>query len=368
MKRHPHLLSPAAMIAFDAMRAAITQACSVAELRRMAETGRPLTALDGFPYLYAGILLARQERLTDAMTCLRLVPPHPFITLLIEYIEQYQAFSSSTPLFQDPAIYDVHNQTVFYRTYLPSTMGAVCDFVRTVPLPSAGMATIMDIGPGNGYLLAEILRTLTAQHGLKKLTCILIEPSRAMLERCIDHCRQQVTVPLECLGIQAAIERVPPQEWERIHAASPIWFINASGSLHHLPRDQKGPILRQLQCVAAPLLLSEFDAAIDVPERDSPQLVYSVANYMMPHFASVYEDERLSTVQRLALLRQYYLVEALHMLTKPRAERGDYQATADEWRAILKAVDGVVANERDTVCMGGQRITFSFHVNFPRPR
>ncbi len=323
-----------------------------------------LTNIQKFPCIYAGLLLARHLRIADAMAMLHHAQDHAIIRFVIEFLEAHKSLTPAAQLFQDPQIYNVHNQTPLYKEFLSNTLLAIQQFACANPPPQGDSACIVDIGPGNGYLLVKIINALLEKYPLKNLTLILLEPSQNMLDCCVPYCRENIKIPIQFDLICAKMESLPCEEKLRVLTKRPIWFVNAAASLHHIPGETKGMVLKVLKEMSTQLLLSEFHGNLDRPDRDTPELIYAAFIHIAHSFESVLANQTIPAWQRLALLRQYYLIEFLNIVAKPRLERLDFIAPDASWQKLIESIGGTVERKFDTVRKGQQLITFTMDVRF----
>lgn len=346
------------------IRKAVESGQSLADCLDLARQLKNLTDTRHFSFFYMGLLLARHGRIADALQSLSFLKENCLAGLLADFLKEHGSLMPKGTLFQDPRIYDIHNQTRLYKEFMPNTVEAILSFARKSPPLGGKNAVIMDVGPGNGYLLEGILKNLLKIYPLERIRLFLIESSLPMLDRCVAYCREKIPVPIDFVPIHSTIEAITEEVENQIRKSTPIWFINASASLHHMPAHVKEEILKKLKTFSSRLLLSEFNACLDIPERDSPQLAYSAMSYFNPPFESVINDRDIAAEKGRALLRQYYMVETINILAKSRLARGDYQATAGEWEALLEKAGGRILCKTNTSNIGYEGYTFTMEVSF----
>jgi hypothetical protein len=134
----------------------------------------------------------------------------------------------------------------------------------------------MDIGPGNGVLLVGMIKRLNHLYPLDQLELILIEQSPQMLAAAEKLCKESFSFPITVMPVAGKIEELSPQAFAAIEEKKPIWLINGSLSLHHMPREIKIPTLTKLASLGAPCFIAEANSNHDSPEQDSPELIHSV--------------------------------------------------------------------------------------------
>lgn len=314
------------------------------------------------PFTYAGILLASGDRLEEAIQVLRLQPELSFNQVLADYIEERREFLPATTTFQQTAPYDIWTRTTIYQNYLASTLAAFDGFARRTPPPKGqGCPTVMDIGPGNGVLLVEMIKRLNQLYPLDQLELILIEQSPQMLAAAEKLCKETFAFPITVMPVAGKIEDLSPQTFAAIEAKKPIWLINGSLSLHHMPREIKIPTLTKLASLGAPCFIAEANSNHDRPEQDSPELIDSVTK----SYGNVIQDtlaSPLTAAEKKLCIDHFILAEAINILGKDRASRGDYHALIPEWQDMAHLAGWKVADVAATSRMGETAYTFAMQL------
>jgi len=356
-------LNPADAGALAQIRQAVRQHIRADALRSMCEAIAQQVEETSLPFTYAGILLASGDRIGDAIEMLRLPPDLPFNQVLADYLEARQDFQPATTTFQQTAPYDIWTRTTIYQNYLDSTLTAFEAFARRTPPPGdQACPTLVDIGPGNGVLLVAMIKRLHHLYRLDQLEVVLIEQSPQMLEAAERLCKQSFSFPITVTPFSGKIEQLSPQGFQAIEEKKPIWFINASLSLHHMPREIKLPTLTKLASLGAPCFLADANGNHDSPDQDSPELIYSVTK----SYGSVVQDtlgSPLTAEEKKLCIDHFILAEAITILGNDRSNRGDYHALIPEWQAMAHLAGWTVSDLAATSQIGETPYTFAMQLH-----
>lgn len=261
------------------IRQAANEQASIDKIIELCQTISQQVTDREFPLTYAGILLASKNRISDSIKVLKLCPGRTFSNVLADYLLETQAFTPASKAFQETTPYDVWTQTDLYKSQMAGTLDAVAAFAQRTPPPSSSAyPTIIDIGPGNGALIVEIVKQLLPLYHLESIHLILIEQSPEMLAAAQKYCQESISIPIRFTPICCQIQKITAQQLAILEKHLPIWFINASLSLHHMPREIKVPTMKKLTNLSAYCLISEANYNHDRPEKDTPELLYSVAD------------------------------------------------------------------------------------------
>lgn len=309
-----------------------------------------------FPYIYAGILMACQNRLTEANALLEKGAVDPFAMTLRQHLLETASFSPSVKAFQSARPYYAFIQSEFYQTHKSEMLKVIEQFARRHMPPKN--VSILDVGTGNGVLITEIVNCLAKTHKIEKMKLILLDPSADMLKTAEQYCRDHVNIPVEISSMCCKIQDLNPKEKILIDSKAPIWFINASFSLHHMPWEIKIPVLRTLKEFSPYCLISEFHANNDRPDKDSPEFVYSVCDLYGWVIRQIL-DNRCSEEEKKDCIFNVGLAEAITMLKQSRKNRVDYHALAEEWQTLAQEEGGYkFAKVTPTFFVGSRPVTF----------
>lgn len=284
-----------------------------------------------FPLIYASILLATSQRISDSIRILSLCS-HPFGVALRKYLEETEAFIPATNAFQETKPYDVWIKTNFYQTYMTTTIDTIKEFATLNPPPN-NSPTIIDIGTGNGVLISEIIKQLILDFSLKEINLILLDQSPEMLNAAIKYCQESLAIPLKITPICSTVENMIKNPEILSHITETFWFINAAASLHHLPKETKLPTLKFIRNLSVPCLITECQGNHDQPEKNSPELVYSVAEFY-GFFIEDLNHCNVSEKDKEICLHNLVLTEAITILSNTRNSRKDYHALISEWEDL----------------------------------
>jgi SAM-dependent methyltransferase len=349
------------------IRQAINEPASIDKIIELCQTLSHQVTDRQFPLTYAGILLASKARISDSIRVLKLCPARTFNAVLADYLEETQAFIPAAQVFHETAPYDVWTQTDLYKSQMAGTLDALAAFAqRTPPPPSNTYPTILDIGPGNGVLLVEIIKRLSLLYHLEGIHLILIEQSPKMLAAAQKYCQESLTFPLEFTPISCPIQKITPRQLARLEKPQQIWFINASLSLHHLSREMKIPTMKKLVNLSPHFLISEANYNHDCPQKDTPELIYSVTENYGLVMQDILKSSASKTQQKLCI-NNFLLTEAINILKNEREHRGDYHALIPEWQEIAKQGGWNVVKTTPTVSLPERIFTFTMELQGTNP-
>ena len=303
-----------------------------------------LATTDNFtPWIYAAVLEAgRAPRCRrSARRALRLLAhakDHPFAGALSRYLRERKCFVPSAVAFQSTEPYKSWTKTRFYNHYRHQTIEALAQFIRSnPPANTTARLTICDVGPGSGQLLSDLVDRIFQALPNCLLRILLIEKSPAMLQETSRVLSQRYGLRVQCVPICRKIEEMSDEELLRYRGPDDLWFVNGAASLHHMPAETKARVFSSLARLTPFVAVSDFEANNDLTECDSPELVYSVANFYGTIIADILSCENLSEDKRWQCVCDIFLTEAITMLSQPRSARIDYHAPAGEWRAMAKS-------------------------------
>ncbi len=197
----------------------------------------------------------------------------------------------------------------------------------------AGSLSVLDVGCGDGGMLAEILSGLIAGGRFDEVASVtLLDPSRAMLERARARIASEWPgARLECL--EARLEDVAgrlPGQYD---------LALGSLSLHHMPAERKHAALSRLAPRVDHLLLLELDADHDSPEVGSPRLAASVHETYGWLLAQVLGPGAPDDTARESADR-FVAPELVSLLTEPRGVRSEYHMPRAAWMELLEGALG----------------------------
>jgi len=226
--------------------------------------------------------------------------------------------------FQDPRPF-VHFSTV------PNMQTARENFIKHCrhSLPRIGHPLkIMDIGCGNGQLLASLLLGLREEGTIDDIgEILLVDPSPAMVE----------------LAQRTVGEHFPPSRIKTVNsriqdltAKLDTRYDIALSSLayHHMPMERKQTHMRRLREWIDHFILFELDANNDTPEMGSPDLAVAVyqcygrvIDFVLSHDAPI--DVALASVD------SFLMTEAVSFFIQPRGVRTDYHMLRTQWYELF---------------------------------
>jgi hypothetical protein len=326
-----------------------------------------------FGPLYVGLVLAKLSQnkavLPLAIQAFRknLASNNPYSRLLADYLERQGSFTPPAPVFSTVTPFDAWKKSSLYSAYMKGVTAQTLLFAEKFP-PQNSVPVIVDIGTGSGVLIANIINHLAQQTGLKSVHLILNDQSNAMLESATGHCYKNLVIPAKITTHEGRVENISTDDLFSLSGGQSPWFVIASASAHHMPKDEKIQTLKTLSQWTPNVLIGEFEANNDLPEPDSPELFYSVASFYGYLFKDILEGPATEE-EKKATIEQFLLAESIIMLKSNKrsgsAEEGgrvDYHTTSEEWMTMaMKA--GLVIERHETLVRipEGRPVTFFLH-------
>jgi SAM-dependent methyltransferase len=215
---------------------------------------------------------------------------------------------------------------------------------------------IMDIGCGNGALVAALLCHLREAGKVEEIgEILLIDPSPAMVELARNTVAE--SFPREL--IRTATSRFETLS-DRITGRYDVAL--SSLAYHHLPWEKKRLHLERLRESIDHLLIFEVDANHDTPELHSPEMALSVYQSYGAVIDFVYAyDAPVEVV--IACVDSFLMTEAVSLLTQARGVRTDYHMLRTQWRALLsESLGSAFSCLCDATCHGDDHMDlFTLH-------
>lgn len=278
------------------------------------------------PWLAAGAL---EEQ--DNMAC----------AYLASFLKRHGSLAMPAVVFEDPRPY-IHFTTV---PTMVATRFAFREFaVRTLPR-SVHPLTFMDVGCGNGTMGIELLQHLQQSQVIPSVgQIILVDPFPAMLETARKKAHEAFPdVPVITINGRS----------QEVMATLPdgVDLTLCSLSIHHMPWEDKVPLVQRLSQCSSELLLFELNGDHDLHELGAPELSLSLyqtygvlIDAIFAHDTPV--DEALSCVDL------FLLAELVSLLTEPRGKRTEYHMTPEQWRRLCEQEAGCRLAGME-VCLAG---------------
>lgn len=221
-------------------------------------------------------------------------------------------------------------------TTLPAMRACRAEFVSfavdSLP-PDPGELRVLDVGCGDGGLLAELLPALLAAGRWDEVSAVtLLDPSPAM----ISTAKGRIAAAWPDARVEGRVARLE-------HVASvlpgPYDLVVGSLSLHHMPVEVKRRALSALAPSVSHLLLLELDADHDSPEVGSPRLAASVHQTYGWMLAQILGPAAPDEVA-LESADQFVAPELVSLLTQPRGARSEYHMRRERWLSLLSEAMG----------------------------
>ncbi|TGO02955.1 hypothetical protein PN36_15250 [Candidatus Thiomargarita nelsonii] len=290
-----------------------------------------------FPLIYAGVLLARNNQVDNAIKVLRLCQSSVFGKTLAEYLSETHSFSKRVKTFKEAKPYDAWMQTEIYQSIRAGVLEMVKHFAKQNPPHSLDEPTIIDIGPGNGILTVEIVKQLQQVYPLRGLHLILIEPSEEMMALAIQHCQASIPMPVQITPLcNCTLQSLTSKDQKIIQEHQPIWFINASLSLHHIPRELKVPNMEILNSISTSLLMTEIDENLEELEDGSPELIHTVNEIYSNAIQEVLNINSASVLDKKSCIDSFFLADAITVLKNIQELRVEHWISNSQWQDVAK--------------------------------
>jgi hypothetical protein len=323
----PHLLQ---------IKNAIENKRPLNEILEIAESIRPELSEPEFTFSYAACLLANHHREKEAIELFGMNPDDTFCTVMKNFIEDVGEFKMVSKVFKDARPYHIYTQTPLYKAHEAALVKNISKFAKTNPPPSGETVTIIDIGQGDGELTAQYVSRLVDQYNLEKVRLVFIDPFEDQMHMAAEHCKEAIPANCEIIKISAKAQELSAQQVNQLQSLKPVWFITAALSVHHMPKEQKIPMLRTMKSISDHFILAEVDWDHDLPAKDSPELIWSVAR----NYGFIYRDVLelpISVEERKLCLYHFLVDEAVNILKQDRNNRIDYHTQIPEWQSIAQS-------------------------------
>jgi len=312
-----------------------------------------------FPFTYAGVLLAVRDKVDEAKHFFSLNEKDPFCLVIQEYLKEANSFSSGVAIFGNASPYSAWSTSSFCKQYQSGFVTNAYKFAEknSPPNSDSSCATILDIGTGNGFLIAKVINEIAPLYNPKKVHLILTDPSLDMLKTAKEHCQENIKVPTEIETICCKMQDISAEQIKVIEQARPIWFANISLSLHHIMWKTKLPVFKQIATLASFCLLGDGTWSDELP-KDSPELVYITAKA----YALIFEDifnSPASKEDQMAAIYQFLLPEAISILREEIPNRTDYHMSMEDWKKLAEETGFKVLKTNVTVQLKGYPMAFA---------
>ena len=240
------------------------------------------------------------------------------------FLERQGGFIMPEVCFADPRRY-VHFTTVpviveTREAFLRQTVHSLPDFAK--PL------RILDLGTGNGALLAALLQRLQEAGKVKDIEKItFVDSSPAMVE--LARKTVGAVYPASIMEpVTASIQDYVAAMTERYDLAI------STLAYHHMPGEAKMTHMKQLAPRIDHFVLLEFNANTDAPELHSPELAVSTYQSYGCLIDHVFRhDAPMDVVQ--PCVDCFLMTEAVSIFTQPRGLRSDYHMLHEQWRGFF---------------------------------
>lgn len=288
---------------------------------------------ENFPSLYSAILLATHGRREQALSLYNSGKlKHPFADEFFRYLKKNGTVEPKVTVFKTSLPYDAWVKTNLFKIELENTLKTIGAFFES-ECEDCESVSILDIGPGNGRMTAQLINHILRKRKIKRVNLVLLDKFPAMLEAAKNFCEETIRAEIKVETICCPAQSLDEDNITKLNSHAPFWTTICSRSIHHMPSNLKLDLLRKLKCLTKSLILVEMNSTHDLPEKDSPDLIYSIAKSYGFIFNDI-NNSPLTKEEKLAAIDDFLLAEALFMIGKERADRIDYHATIDEWSEL----------------------------------
>lgn len=323
------------IVELDRIKHAIYQRMSLEDIQNIIRHIKTKITDKKFAYTYAACLLANHNREQEALRMFARNKADVFSSILIDYITETGSFTMVSKVFQDAKPYHIYTQTPLYQTHEKALVENITKFAINNPPPKPAEITIMDIGPGDGELTARYVNAIVELYHIKKVRLVFVDPFEEELLMAAKNCRNKIPVETEIITISAKAQDLTQEQIRQIQNLKPVWFITAALSVHHMPEEQKIPMLRKMRTISNRFILAEVNWNHDLPAKDSPELIYSIVkNYGFFCQGVLHLD--VSEEDRKLCLYHFPIDEAINIIKQERASRIDYHTQIPDWKRIAE--------------------------------
>jgi hypothetical protein len=126
------------------------------------------------------------------------------------------------------------------------------------------------------------------------------------------------------------------KEQEALQEHQPIWFINASLSLHHIPRELKILNMEMLNSLSTSLLITEVDDNLEELEDGSPELIYTISDISDCFIQDVLNTTSTSLSDKKSCIHSFFLADAITVLKNIQELRVEHWMSNSQWQEVAK--------------------------------
>ncbi|MFH0880151.1 MAG: class I SAM-dependent methyltransferase [Lentisphaerota bacterium] len=234
--------------------------------------------------------------------------------------------------FELPEVVFADPRPFVHFTTVPMIHSARAQFIRTAghSLPVfRHPLRIMDIGCGNGALVADLLRHLREIEKIGDIgEILLIDFSQGMMDLAVKTVGQHFPASI----IKTLVHRV-----EEVSGRLDGHYDIALSSLayHHMPWEKKLAHLRNLCPHIDHFLLFELGGNHDTPEVGAPELAVSVFQSYGRLIDAIFAHDAPVEVAQSCVDR-FILAEEVSLLKQPRGQRTEYHMLRSQWHDLFR--------------------------------
>ena len=311
---------------FSKLAAAVSADESEPTIANLVEQLRALAG--NFAYFYTGCLLARTNNGRSAVRILRRAGEDQVCQCVAAALESDSLDTATLVTTQSPAALSIWNRVGFAREERRIKVQWFMAWLRQQQSLKSRF-TLLDIGTGDGVLLAEILNQVFLEGFATEVRAVLLDKSAAMVEASANHCRKAVTHPVEFVSFKGDVGALSLVQQRQLRGLN-VTVALASECLHHLPAHLKIKTFSTLSGLAPDLLLAELEGRHDLLEPGSPRLLLSVWRFYGGLLRSL-EEEKLGAEDERLCREQLLLPEIARLILCDRSHRGEYHCASRRW-------------------------------------
>ena len=299
-----------------------------------------------FGYFYLGVLNAKHNKIDHALALLEPIKSKfEFVKALITHIEKYGNISYHTKTFSDSKPYEIAMQSKFFNNQKTNAIAFIVNLYKTKQLGSLSDKYLVDIGPGDGTFLIDLLTQLSLSH----YKILLIEPSEEMLKITSEKLEKNFHNRIEISSINKNIQDVLPEDisFTINSMQDQIGLTIASLSIHHMVNKSKLKVLEFLHTFTPKFVICEISGNHEAPEN-SPKLLLSCLHLYEELISGVVNLNDVPADQKWLAIDDFLLSEALRIIGNSYDTRIDYHIKKQEWIDFAETVGFKLLFEKNT--------------------
>jgi SAM-dependent methyltransferase len=236
-------------------------------------------------------------------------------------------------------------QSSFFNDQKVHAISFISNLYKTNQLGSLSDKYLVDIGPGDGTFLIDLLTQLP----LNNYKILLIEPSERMLKITSEKLEKNFQNRVKISTINKEIQDVLPEDIKLATngVQNEVGLTIASLSIHHMINRSKLKVLEFLHSFTPRIIICEITGNHEAPEN-SPKLLLSCLHLYEELISGVMEINDISLDQKWLAIEDFLLSEALRIIGNSYETRVDYHIKKEEWINFAETAGFKLISERNT--------------------